>query len=101
MTDVSVPMTLRGIVIAATGHDVRRCGRCSYCVKHAQPDHDVSLETLLHMVMLNDEEVLTSRTLWSDDVLRQARRMCISTLDMPAIMLALRAEARRRGLVEG
>jgi len=103
MTDrtASRPTTLRGIVIAATGHDVRRCGRCSYCVKHAQPDHDVSLETLLQMVMQNDDEVLTTRTLWSDDVLRQARQMCISTMDVPAIILALRSEARRRGLAEG
>jgi hypothetical protein len=95
--DLPSATTLRGIVIAATGHDVRRCGRCSYCVKHAQLDHDVSLEALLQMVTQNDDEVLTSRTLWSDDVLKQARRMCISTMDVPAIILALRSEARQRG----
>lgn len=93
------PRTLRGIVYAATGYDIRRCGRCSYCVNRARPDEeDLSLETLLQLVLQNDEEVLTSKTLWSDSVLNRARGMCLSTMDMPAIMLALRDEARTRGL---
>ena len=92
--------TLRAIVKDATGHDVRRCGRCSYCVPHASPDDDLSLETLLQMVLMDDAEVLTSKTLWSDEVLQSARRMCISTMDVPAIMLALRGEARQRGLAK-
>ncbi len=99
--DAPSPTTLRGIVLASTGYDIRRCGRCSYCLKHARPDDDLSLETLLQMVLVNDEEVLTSRTLWSDEVLKEARRMCISTMDVSAIMLALRDEARTRGLVSG
>ncbi len=94
------PNTLRGLVFAATGYDVRRCGRCSYCVKHARPDEeDLSLEMLLQLVLQNDDEVLTSKTLWSDGVLTRVRNMCISTMDMPAIMQALRDEARKRGLV--
>ncbi len=94
------PSTLRGMVLAQTGHDVRRCGRCSYCVKHARSaEEDLSLEMLVQMILDNDEEVLTSKTLWSERVLKSARSMCISTMDMPAIMLALRDEARRRGLV--
>ena len=96
----SKPRTLRAIVKDATGHDVRRCGRCSYCVPQVLPDDDLSLETLLQMVLMNDVEVLTSKTLWSDDVLRSARRMCISTLDVPAILLALRGEAQRRGVAK-
>lgn len=93
------PNTLRGLVFAATGYDVRRCGRCSYCVKHAHTDEeDLSLEMLLQLVLQNDDEVLTSKTLWSDGVLTRARSMCISTMDMPAIMLALREEARKRGV---
>jgi hypothetical protein len=53
---------------------------------------------LVQMLLENDEEVLTSKTLWSDRVLKSARSMCLSTMDMPAIMLALRDEARKRGL---
>ena len=95
------PATLRGRVLAATGYDVRRCGRCSFCVRHARPDEeDLSLEMMVQLILQNDEEVLTSKTLWSDSVLNRARSMCLSTMDMAAIMLALRDEARRRGLVK-
>ena len=91
--------SLRAVVFQTTGFAIRRCGRCSYCVDHPRPDDDLSLETLLQLVIMNDEEVLTSRTLWSDETLQAARQMCISTMDVPKIMLALRDEARRRGLV--
>jgi len=91
--------TLRAIVLAATGYDVRRCGRCSFCVRQARGDEeDLSLEMLMQMILENDEEVLTSKTLWSDRVLKSARTMCISTMDVAAIILALREEARQRGV---
>jgi heterodisulfide reductase subunit C len=93
------PISLRQIVREATGYDVRRCGRCSYCVHFVTPDDDVSLEMMMQLVMQDDEDVLTSKTLWSDAALKRARRMCVSTMDVAAIMLALRAEAKRRGLV--
>jgi heterodisulfide reductase subunit C len=95
---VGEPISLRQIVREATGYDVRRCGRCSYCVHFVTPDDDLSLEALLQLIMQNDEEVLTSKTLWSDEALKRARLMCVSTMDVAAIMLALRDEARRRGL---
>ncbi len=91
--------SLRQIVREATGYDVRRCGRCSYCVHFVTPEDDVSLEVMLQLVLQNDEEVLTSKTLWSDEALQCARQMCISTMDVAAIMLTLREEARRRGLM--
>ncbi len=53
---------------------------------------------MLQLVLQNDEEVLTSKTLWSDEALQRARQMCISTMDVQKIMLALREEAQRRGL---
>ncbi len=91
--------TLRGVVQTATGYDVRRCGRCSYCVHFVTPEDDLSLEVMMQLVLQNDEEVLTSKTLWSDEALKRARQMCVSTMDVAAIMLALREEARRRGLM--
>ena len=94
----TIPTTLRSSVLTATGYDLRRCGHCSYCAHFVTPDDDLSLESMLQLVMQNDEEVLTSKTLWSDAVLQRARQMCVSTMDVPAIMLALREEARRRGL---
>ena len=92
------PISLRQIVREATGYDVRRCGRCAYCVHFVTPEDDLSLETMMQLVMQNDDEVLTSKTLWSDEALKRARMMCVSTMDVAAIMLALRDEARRRGL---
>ena len=92
-------ISLRQFVREATGYDVRRCGRCSYCVHFVTPDDDLSLENMMQLVMQDDEEVLTSKTLWSDAALRRARQMCVSTMDVQQIMLALREEARRRGLV--
>jgi heterodisulfide reductase subunit C len=93
------PLSLRQVVREATGYDVRRCGRCSYCVHFVTPDDDLSLEMMMQLVMQNDDEVLTSKTLWSDVALRRAKAMCVSTMDVQKIMLVLRDEARRRGLV--
>jgi heterodisulfide reductase subunit C len=53
---------------------------------------------MIQMVMSNDEEVLTTRTLWSDCVLTKARLACNRGIDISAVMHALRAEAQRRGL---
>jgi heterodisulfide reductase subunit C len=97
--EFSEEKSLRQIVREATGYDVRRCGRCSYCVHFVTPADDVSLEMMMQLVMQDDEEVLTSKTLWSAEALKRARQMCVSTMDVAAIMLALRAEAKRRGLV--
>ncbi|CAG0928324.1 hypothetical protein TFLX_00843 [Thermoflexales bacterium] len=97
-TERSEPASLRQLVREATGYDVRRCGRCSYCTHFVTPDDDLSLEIMLQLVLQNDEEVLTSKTLWSDAALRRAQQMCVSTMDVAAIMLVLREEAQRRGL---
>lgn len=90
--------SLRQIILAATGQDVRQCRQCAYCETRLEDEQDLTLQTLVQLVALNDDEVLTSRTLWSDKVLDQARHLCASSLDLEAVLLALRAEAQRRGL---
>jgi heterodisulfide reductase subunit C len=95
---VNVPLRVR--VLSATGQDVRRCQHCAFCDDLLDPDQDLTLQSLLQLVVMNDEEVLTSRTLWSERVLRAARHICTSGLDVPAILLTLREEARRQGLVK-
>ncbi len=92
-------LTLRQLVLATTGQDVRKCARCSYCADLMSDEEDISLEMLIQLVLMNDDEVLTSRTLWSDSALEEARKNCIGALDLGAIMLALRDEARRRGVI--
>ncbi|MFZ5820080.1 MAG: hypothetical protein ACOYYJ_09265 [Chloroflexota bacterium] len=91
--------TLRNIVKNATGQDVQHCQACLDCETSCPEELDVPLGSLVQMVIFNDEEVLTSRTLWSDCVLENARYACRRGLNLQILMLALREEAKRRGLV--
>jgi heterodisulfide reductase subunit C len=59
---------------------------------------DVSLSALVQLILMNDEEVLTTRTLWSDAVLQSARTACMRNFNLEVVILALREEARKRGL---
>ncbi len=92
--------SLRLVVLQSTGQDVRQCAHCSFCCEALQPDQDLTLESLMQLVLLNDEEVLSSKTLWSAAVLARAPRVCASGLHLDDVLLALRAEAGRRGFVE-
>ena len=59
---------------------------------------DVPLPSLIEMVLLDDEEALETRTLWSDAVLEASRGACKRGLNLRAVMLGLREEwARRSG----
>lgn len=85
----------------ATGQDVLRCHGCGTCnVQHYHANMDIALDSLVQLVIENDEEVLNSRTLWSDDVLASIRYACKRNLNLSAVFLALRQEARRRGIRE-
>jgi heterodisulfide reductase subunit C len=53
---------------------------------------------MIQMIMFDDEEILTSKTLWSDCVLAKARLACHRGIDISAVMQALRTEAQRRGI---
>ncbi|HSQ17457.1 MAG TPA: hypothetical protein VLM83_07150 [Anaerolineales bacterium] len=92
-------LSLRKIVLLNTGQDVNRCMGCQFC--DAIPSHelDIPLTSMIQLVNLNDEEVLTSKTLWSAEVLAHAREACSRQLNLEAIILALRSEAVLRGLV--
>ncbi len=87
---------LRSSVLAASGQDVRRCKNCWLCDDVTIGDQDITLGMLVQLTLLNDAEVLTSRTLWSDEMLQAAQRACTNGLNLSAVMLALRAEAQRR-----
>ena len=90
--------SLRVIVLEATGQDIRQCRHCARCDGELAPDQDMGLETLLRSVLMDDDDVLTSRTLWSDRVLNTSRSTSIRGLDLPAVFLVLRQEARKRDL---
>ncbi len=89
--------SLRSIVLAQTGQDVSRCSSCEFC-EDVTGDSDVSLSLVIQWILANDERALTNATVWSDEVLRLADRACANQLDLPAVLLALRGEAGRRGL---
>ena len=75
-----------------------RCRGCQLCNGEHGRDQDIPLDSLVQLVIMNDEEVLTSRTLWSDEVLHASRDACARELNLEKILLVLREEAVRRGL---
>jgi heterodisulfide reductase subunit C len=93
-------MTLRRLIFDKTGQDVRRCRGCQLCNGQFSQDQDIPLDSLVQLIIMNDEEVLTSRTLWSDEVLQGSKNACGRELDLEKILLALRKEAINRGLVK-
>jgi heterodisulfide reductase subunit C len=90
--------TLKRIVKEASGQDISRCQACLDCEVSCPEDIDIPIGSMVQMVMFDDEEVLTCRTLWSDCVLYKARLACSRGIDIHAVMLALRQEAHQRGL---
>jgi len=91
-------MTLRRVIRNTTGQDVSRCAGCLDCEINLPDEQDVPLGSLIQMALMDDEEALRSRTLWSDAVLRASRGACRLGLDLSAVLGALRIEAKRRGL---
>ena len=88
-------------MLAQTGEDVSRCSSCALCEEITDEAGDVSLSMLMQWILANDERALTNATVWSDEVLRKADHACANQLDIPAVLLALRREAKRRGLHKG
>ena len=89
-------MSLRGIVRKATGQDVYVCHACNDCDIDARDEMDIPLSSLVQLILLNDEEALQCRTLWSDSVLEASRGACKRGLDIHAVMIALREESIRK-----
>ena len=94
-------MSLRRLILTKTGQDVNRCRGCQLCSGEYSLEQDIPLDSLIQLVIMNDEEVLTSRTLWSDEVLRCASNACVRELNLEKVLLVLREEAIRRGVVQG
>jgi hypothetical protein len=88
--------SLRRIVKDETGQDVYKCQGCFDCELPTSTDADIPLGSLVQMIILDDKEVLTCRTLWSDEILESARYCCQRGLNIRAIMLALREEATKQ-----
>jgi heterodisulfide reductase subunit C len=92
-------MSLRKLILTKTGQDVQRCRGCQLCNGQYSHEQDIPLDSLIQLIIMNDDEVLTSRTVWSDEVLQHAGEACARELDLVKILMALREEAVRRGMV--
>ena len=89
-------MSLRRIIKQATGQDAYACQVCLDCdIQHSE-EMDIPLASLIQLVLLDDDEALKCRTLWSDSVLEASRCACKRGLNLHAVMLALREESIRR-----
>ena len=92
--------TLKRIVKDATEQNISRCQACFDCEVSCPDDElDIPVGSMIQMIMFNDEDVLTAKTLWSDCVLQKARLACSRGINISAVMQALREEAERRGLL--
>ena len=89
-------MSLRSVVRRATGQDVYLCQACNDCDIDVRDEMDIPLSGLVQLILLNDEEALQCRTLWSDTVLEASRGACKRGLDLHAVLTALREESQRR-----
>jgi hypothetical protein len=89
-------MSLRRVIKATTGQDVSICHACFDCELPMSDDMDIPLGSLVQLALLDDEEALQCRTLWSDAVLEASRGACKRGLDLRAVMIALRNESQRR-----
>jgi hypothetical protein len=61
---------------------------------------DLTVWGLIHGVLVNDASILESDTLWSSRVMGQAAQMCAQGLNLEPVLLALREEGWRRGIVD-
>ncbi len=89
-------MSLRSVVKKNTGQDVYLCHACNDCDIPARDEMDIPLSSLVQLILLNDEEALQCRTLWSDAVLEASRGACKRGLDLHAVITVLREEFKRR-----
>lgn len=72
---------------------------CLDCHVDLPDEQDIPLGSLIQLALMDDEEALQARTLWSDPVLSASRGACNRGLDLYVIILALRDEAIQRNMV--
>jgi hypothetical protein len=89
-------MSLRSVIKKTAGQDVYVCQACHDCDIAIHNEMDIPLASLVQLILLNDEEALQCRTLWSDAVLEASRGACKRGLDLHAVLIALREESKRK-----
>jgi heterodisulfide reductase subunit C len=79
--------TLRRIVKDATKQDISRCQACLDCqVSCPANELDIPVGSMIQMAIFNDEDVLTTKTLWSDCVLTKSGLACSRGINISEVM---------------
>jgi len=55
-------------------------------------DADISYGSFVQLILMNDEDILSSKMLWDDIALDIARKACTQQLNLQKVMLSLRKE---------
>ena len=90
--------SLPHIIRASTGQDILRCQGCFDCDINTSNEGDIPLGALVQLAIMDDEEALLSRTLWSEPVLQASRGACKLGINLHTVLLALRDEAIKRNV---
>lgn len=97
MTNINQP--LRKLILDYTGQDLRKCRGCLACDLASPKDVDISFGSLVQLILMNDDDILTSNILWDDSALEIARKACNKQLNLQVVLKALREEKTRRDKV--
>lgn len=85
-------------VIKSTGQDIHLCRDCQNCNKFIIEEMDISFSSMIEMIMINDVELFTCRTIWSEKVFLNSKTACRNGINFQTIISAIREEANSRGI---
>ncbi len=94
--------TLRSVILAETGQDIRKCTACQRCYVNGslQTQFDLPLTEIVTAARRNDEAALLNRTIWVVAKAQPETVRCSKGLDLVAVAGALCEEARLRGFAD-
>ncbi|MCB9135911.1 MAG: hypothetical protein H6636_10830 [Anaerolineales bacterium] len=100
MLETISSLSLRRVMLNQ-GVDLRRCRSCGVCSEYVFPEEeaDLAMGIIVQLILLNDPEVFTSRTIWSEVVLETSENLCPNGIDLAKVIQTLREEAISRGFV--
>ena len=90
---------LHRLVKNATGQNMHTCRGCGECDLPYHAEQDIPLASVIQLIIFDDDEVLTSRTVWSENIYNEAGTACKRGINLKEVIDVLREEARNRGLV--
>lgn len=94
--------SLRSIILAHTGQDIRKCTACQRCSvsDSLETQFDLPLSEIVTAARRNDEAALINRTIWLVARARPQAVRCSKGLDLVAVAGVLCEEAQLRGLAD-